>query len=70
MQWNELDYSVQQKVMGLIEELLLKQTDIEIQDGMVAALTELEVWSNSPCLTTDDWPYSYIAQAMGQDEND
>lgn len=68
MQWNNLDYEVQVKIMSLIEDLLLEQTDIEIQDGMVAALKELEMWSNTPCPTTEDWPYPYVADAIGQDD--
>lgn len=47
--WNEIDYETQKRVMDLIEELLLKQKEIDLQDGMAAALAELEVWSNSPC---------------------
>jgi hypothetical protein len=47
--WNEIDYETQVKVMDLVEQLLLKQTEIPLQDGMAAALAELEIWSNSPC---------------------
>lgn len=47
--WNEINYETQMKIMSLIEDLLLKQTNESIQDGMVAAITELEIWSNSPC---------------------
>lgn len=52
--WNEIDYDTQKRVMDLIEELLLKRTDEDLQDGMAAALSELEIWSNSPCQIVED----------------
>lgn len=54
--WNEIDYDTQIKVMSAIEHLLLQQTDEPIQEGMVAALTELEIWSHSPCEVIDAVP--------------
>lgn len=47
--WNEIEYETQVKILELIEECLLKQKDIPIQDAMVAAINELELWDNSPC---------------------
>ncbi len=65
IQWNELSFEQQKKILGLIEDLLLRQTDIELQDGLVAAMVELEMWSNSPCPVLDvdsEGPYiSYVA---------
>lgn len=49
MLWNELSYPDQVKILSLIEDLLLRQTEEKIQDGLVAALVELETWDNSPC---------------------
>jgi hypothetical protein len=64
IQWNDVDYKTQQKVLGLLEDLLLKQSNFEIQDAMVAAIVELEVWSNRPCPVQDvDNIGVYIAQA-------
>jgi hypothetical protein len=62
MLWNELSYEDQIKVMNLIEDLLLRQTHESMQDGLVAALNELELWSNSPCETIPP-EEPFIAQA-------
>ena len=65
MLWNELSYNDQLKVLNLIEDLLLRQSDEEMQDGLVAALNELEIWSHAPCggsLTSIEEPY--VAQAQ------
>lgn len=53
IQWNDVDYKTQKKILDMLEELLLKQTEFEIQDAMVAAIVELEVWSNRPCPVQD-----------------
>lgn len=68
--WNELSYELQLKVISLIQDdLLLKQTDIDLQDGLVAALAELETWSNSPCPISEDYDeYPYVAQAVDQED--
>lgn len=49
MLWNELSYEEQLKILSLIEDTLLKQVDELMQDGLVAAIVELEAWSNCPC---------------------
>jgi hypothetical protein len=49
MLWNDLNYDLQLKVYACIEEALLKQKDESIQDAIILALKELEVWDNSPC---------------------
>lgn len=66
--WNELDYELQVKVLGLIEETLLKQTDINLQDGLVAAMNELELWDNSPCKGFPDYESDPFPSAMVIDQ--
>lgn len=69
--WNELSYETQIKVMDLMELLLLEQSDIELQDGLAAAISELEIWSNSPCEVIDGENESvFIAQATDQNTED
>jgi hypothetical protein len=48
MLWNELDYEMQMKILDRIGDLLLQEKDEAMQFGIAAAITELEVWSNSP----------------------
>ena len=70
IQWNNVDYKTQRKILSMLEELLLKQTEFEIQDAMVAAIVELETWSNRPCPVQDeDEQGPYIAQATDPYEN-
>lgn len=69
MQWNNFDYQTQKKILDMLEDLLLKQTDIDIQEAMVAAILELEAWSNRPCPVQDaDERGSFISQAYFPDE--
>ncbi len=49
MLWNHLEYSTQSKVIDRIVDLLKDEEDDLMQDGIIAAVHELEVWSNSPC---------------------
>ena len=60
MQWNELSWETQMKVLDKIEEILLKETDVPMQDAIVAAISELEVWSNSPCKISEDFEGSVL----------
>lgn len=53
MIWNRLNYNLQQKVIDCIVTLLESEEDSNIQDGLIAAVHELEVWSNSPCQILD-----------------
>ncbi len=53
MLWNQLDYPLQSKVIDRIVDLLKDEEDDTMQDGIIAAVHELEVWSNSPCQTLD-----------------
>lgn len=66
MLWNDLSYDTQLKIMEIIEETLLHQTDENLQDGMVAALTELEIWSHAPIISLEEEPY--VAQAQFVDD--
>lgn len=68
MIWNELDYSLQQKVMDKIVDLLKTEEDDEMQDGLIAAIHELEVWSNTPCqIVGEDGLTEYVSFAVEQD---
>jgi hypothetical protein len=49
MIWNQLPYELQQKIIDRIVTLLETEDDDHMQDGLIAAIHELEVWSNSPC---------------------
>ena len=46
--WCELDYRLQQRVMRAMHKLIAEEEDTDIQDGIVAAIVELEMWSNDP----------------------
>lgn len=58
MIWNELPYHIQSRVIDRIVDLLKDEEDDVMQDGIIAAVHELEVWSNSPC-TVVDGEHSY-----------
>lgn len=49
MLWNELDYDDQIKVLDKISSLVEKEKDSIVKSGLVAALNELDIWSNTPC---------------------
>jgi hypothetical protein len=49
MIWNNLSYSLQCKVIDRIVDLLKDEENDHMIDGIMAAVHELEVWSNSPC---------------------
>jgi len=53
MLWNHLDYNLQSKVIDRIVDLLKDEEDSIMQDGIIAAVHELEIWSNSHCTVTD-----------------
>ncbi len=61
MIWNELDYLTQMRVIDRIVELLKNEDDDLMQDGIIAAVHELEIWSNSPIEDKDE---PFIAQAQ------
>lgn len=63
MQWNELEYSFQMKVIDRIASLL-KEED-EMSYGIIAAIHELEIWSNSPCSILED--EQFVVESVDQD---
>lgn len=67
MQWNELDYDLQTKIIDRIVDLLTLEEDYDIQDGIIAAVHELEMWSNSPCLIVEE--EIFVAQAVDQEDD-
>ncbi len=66
MQWNELDYELQRKVIDRIVDLLKDEEDSSMQDGIMAAVHELEIWSNTPCTVLEDG----VAHAYFEDPDD
>jgi len=46
--WNHLQYSDQVKAMNLIADLIEQQSDTMMRTALAAAITELEIWSNTP----------------------
>lgn len=65
MLWNELDYNVQQKVIDRIVDLLKDEEQDIMVDGIIAAVHELEVWSNTPCQVMES--DGYVSFAVEQD---
>jgi len=63
MQWNELEYSFQMKIIDRIASLL-KEED-EMNCGIIAAIHELEIWSNSPCSILED--EQFVVESVDQD---
>ena len=61
MIWTELDFKTQEKVIDKITELLNHEYDNIIQDGIMAAVCELELWANRPA-PEDNEPF--IAEAQ------
>lgn len=49
MQWNDLDWATQMKVLDRFGDILLQETDERLQFAMAAGIVELEIWSNTPC---------------------
>lgn len=71
MLWNELTWEMQMQVVDKIEEVLLKETNADMQDAIVAAMNELEIWSNRECKISQDFEgfsddESYVADASDQ----
>jgi hypothetical protein len=62
MLWNEFDYDIQTEVLSKIQTLIKKEHNLLLKRGIVAALNELETWSNSPC-QEDIGPYPKIVEA-------
>jgi hypothetical protein len=47
--WNHLDYPTQVRAIDLISKLIEEQMDDSMRTAIAAAVTELEIWSNTPC---------------------
>lgn len=65
--WTDLSYEFQQQVLDKIENFLLKETDPDMQEGIIAAMTELEIWSNTPCKIYDkfeDFSNDHVSEAV------
>jgi hypothetical protein len=56
MQWNEVDYETQLKALGRIAILVAREEDKDIRLAIVAALNELDLWSNNPNIPDIDPP--------------
>lgn len=68
MLWNELDYSIQAMVIDKIVNLLKEEDDDLMQDGIMAAVHELELWSNKNLEELQkELPNDYVAFAAEQD---
>ena len=74
MIWNELPYELQQKVINRIVTLLETESNTDMQDGLIAAVHELEVWSNTPCQIQDEDEngmfIAYAADPFPEDDHD
>ena len=66
MLWNELDYETQMKIIDRMISLLQNEDDDLMQDGLMAAVHELETWSNSPLQDKDiiDGSEPFVALAQ------
>jgi hypothetical protein len=49
--WNHLDYPTQVRAIDLISKLIEEQMDSSMRTAIAAAVSELEIWSNTPCAT-------------------
>jgi len=64
MLWNELSYEAQQTILDKIANLVSKESDVNIKQGLVAALNELDAWSNNPCPELIAKPVSIIPEPI------
>jgi hypothetical protein len=48
--WNHLDYSDQLQAMQAIEKMITDTQESILKTALQAAVIELELWSNHPCL--------------------
>lgn len=67
MLWNNLDYNLQAAVIDRIVDLLKTEEDDAMQDGIMAAVHELELWSNKSLEELHAKAESYVAIAAEQD---
>ena len=67
LQWNELSFELQMQVLDKFEELLQNETDNDMRIAMAAGITELEIWSNTPCKIIEDFEgfsNDHVAEAV------
>jgi hypothetical protein len=65
MLWNEVDADLQKKVIAKVEAMLDKTSDRKTYNAILAAMYELQLWSNVPCET-----HEQIESAQAQDPYD
>ena len=74
MQWNDLSYQMQMKVLDRIGDLIFEEKDEAMQFAIAAAIVELEIWANSPCtIIGEDGevindPFPFVANAQDPEE--
>lgn len=66
--WNHLQYIDQMRAMNKIAELIENQTDETIRVALAAALTELEIWSNTPLSVVNALVHDEPAEDDEEDE--
>lgn len=49
MLWTKLSIELQYKIMNRIADLIKEENDDQMIDGIIAAVHELNCWSNRPC---------------------
>jgi hypothetical protein len=54
MLWSELNYTDQLKIINRILDLCDQENNLANKIGLLAAVNELEIWSNSPCYSFDE----------------
>jgi hypothetical protein len=71
MLWNELSYDMQVIVLDRFSALMTKEENEEMQMAMIAGISELEIWSNSPVNAVDVIPNDepYVAHAVYAEDN-
>lgn len=67
MLWNQLDYGVQAMIIDRIVDLLKNEDNDLMQDGIMAAVHELELWSNKNLEELHNKANDYVAVAVEQD---
>jgi hypothetical protein len=52
--WNEFDYQSQVEVMDIIDLLTRNKVPLHLRECLAAAISELEVWANTPCTVIEE----------------
>ncbi len=50
--WNEFDYTEQMDVLDFIDQFK-KKAPAHLREAIAAAVTELNMWANTPCLVIE-----------------